>query len=117
MHPGLTDDVAHDFASALAERLGDDLIRVSLFGSRARGEGRLRSDFDIMVVLRRATGAARDAVHRLATEVELEQNVDLSTKILDRGRFEQLRGSLLPFWRSFTRDERILWPKTKSPSA
>jgi len=116
MHPGLTNEVAREFAAGLARRLGDELIRVSLYGSRARGEGRLRSDFDLLVVLRRAADEARDAVHRLATEVELEQNVDLSTKILDRDRFEQLRRSSLPFWRSFAREEKILWPTTKPPS-
>jgi predicted nucleotidyltransferase len=116
MHPGLSNQVAREFAAGLADRLGDELIRVSLYGSRARGEARLRSDFDLMVVLRRATGDARDAVHRLATKFELEQNVDLSTKILDRERFDQLRESSLPFWRSFARDEKILWPATKPSS-
>lgn len=113
MHPGLTDQVAREFAAQLADRLGKDLLRVSLYGSRARGAGRLRSDFDLMVVLRRASGEARDAVHRLATELELEQNVDLSTKILDRERFDRLRESSLPFWRSFSRDEKVLWPTTR----
>jgi predicted nucleotidyltransferase len=75
-------DIAQEFAEALAERLGDDLIQVALFGSRARGEARWRSDYDLMVVLRRASGEVRDTVHRLATKLELEHNVDLSTKIV-----------------------------------
>jgi predicted nucleotidyltransferase len=97
--------------------MGDELVRVALFGSRARGEARWRSDYDLMVVLRGARGENRDAVHRLATELELEHNVDLSTKIVDRERFEWLRLSSLPFWRNYRRDERILWPATSSRNA
>jgi predicted nucleotidyltransferase len=110
MHPTLTTDVASEYSERLAARLGDDLLRVSLFGSRARGQGRPRSDFDLMIVLRRASGEQRDAVHGLATE--LEHGIDLSTKITDEHRFEELRRSALPFWRNFVRDEKILWPRT-----
>lgn len=115
--PAVTLDVAREFAEALAERLGDQLVQVALFGSRARGEARWRSDYDLMVVLRSASAEARDAVHRLATTIELEHNVDLSTKIVDRERFEQLRRSSLPFWRNYARDEKVLWPPTSSRNA
>ena len=68
-------------------------------------------------MLRNASGEARDAVHRLATTLELEHNVDLSTKIVDRERFERLRRTSLPFWRNYARDERVLWPPTSSQNA
>jgi uncharacterized protein len=109
-------DIAGEFAEALAGRLGRELVQVTLFGSRARGEARRRSDYDLLVVLRSASAEARDAIHLLATELELEHNVDLSTKIVDQERFEQLRRSSLPFWRNYTRDERVLWPPTSSRS-
>jgi predicted nucleotidyltransferase len=109
-------DIAGLFAEELAEDLGCRLRRVSLFGSRARGEARPRSDFDLMIVLSEPTGEDRDAVHALATELELDHNVDLSTKIVGEAQFEQLRRSTLPFWRRFNRDERILWPPTSSRS-
>ena len=107
-----TSDIAELYVRRLADRLGDELVRVSLFGSRARGEESPHSDFDLMIVVRQPSGELRDAVHGLATELELDQNVDLSTKIVDEDRFEELRWSNLPFWRRFTRDERILWPPT-----
>lgn len=108
-HPTLTTDVVWNYAERLASLLGEDLLRVSLFGSRARGEAGSRSDFVLMVVLRRASGENRDVVHGLATEIELEHGIDLSTKITDEERFERLRRSALPFWRHFNRDEEVLW--------
>jgi predicted nucleotidyltransferase len=110
MRAAVAFDVAREFAETLAERLGDELVQVALFGSRARGEARWRSDYDLMVVLRNASGEARDAVHGLATTLELEHNVDLSTKIVDQERFDRLRRSSMRFWRNYARDERVLWP-------
>ena len=115
--PALTFDVAREFSEGLAKRLGREVVQVALFGSRARGEERWRSDYDLMVVLRSTSAEARDAVHRLATTLELEHNVDLSTKIVDQELFERLRRSSLPFWRNYTRDERVLWPPTSSGNA
>jgi predicted nucleotidyltransferase len=109
-----TIEIPQVYAERLAERLGNALARVSLFGSRARGDASHRSDFDLMIVLHRPSGAHRDAVHGLAVELELDHNVDLSTKIVDEARFEELRRSNLPFWRRFERDERILWPPSSS---
>jgi len=110
-------DVAHDFAEILAGRLGEELVQVALFGSRARGDARWRSDYDLMVVLRNASRKSKDTIHRLATRLELDHNVDLSIKILDRERFGQLRQSSPGFWRNYAQDEKLLWPPTKSQSA
>jgi predicted nucleotidyltransferase len=109
-------DLAEAFADALAGRLGSNLVRVSLFGSRARGEHRRRSDYDLMIVLRRASAEARSTIHRLAAEWELERSIDLSTKVTDADTFEHLKASGLAFWSNFRRDERILWPATNLKS-
>jgi predicted nucleotidyltransferase len=104
--------LARDFAQALHAELGDNLIRMSLFGSRARRDHNHRSDYDFMIVLEQATGHARTIIHSKALAWELERIIDVSTKILSHRDFSRLSASAEGFWRNFQRDEQILWPTT-----
>ena len=62
----LTDDpVLVRFRKALGEIYGDRLERVVLYGSRARGDGRPDSDYDVAVFLRDMNDLGPE-LHRLA---------------------------------------------------
>ncbi len=67
-----SDPVVTEFANELRRRLGDSLREIRLFGSRARGQARDDSDYDMLVIVDRKTGDIR---HRI---------VDLEVEILDR---------------------------------
>jgi predicted nucleotidyltransferase len=69
------DQILTRFKSALAETYGPALDRVVLFGSRARGDAREDSDFDVAVFLR-DMGPGMTEWYRLA---------DLRTRFLDEG--------------------------------
>ena len=49
--PALHDDLRR-YVAALQNRLGDDLVSVVLYGSRARGDARAESDIDLLIVAR-----------------------------------------------------------------
>jgi uncharacterized protein len=73
MHKAVPDaPVLARFRAALGELYGARLERVVLYGSRARGEARPDSDFDIAVFLREMPDRA----------AELNRLADLSTEIL-----------------------------------
>jgi predicted nucleotidyltransferase len=96
---------------ALRAALGPDLVRLSLFGSRARGEARPASDYDLMVVVERRRPAHKEAVYALAGDYLADHRVDLSPKVLAREEIERLLASGLPFWRRFAADEVVLWAR------
>ncbi len=51
--------------SKLREGLGEDLVAVVLFGSRARGEAHESSDWDVLVIVRRLPGRTLERAIRL----------------------------------------------------
>ena len=61
--------MAIEFAQRVRERLGPRVRKVVLFGSRARGDARDDSDYDIVVVVDRRSPEIREAL--LAIEVDL----------------------------------------------
>src|SRR6266478_1187868 len=67
------DPVLMHFRAAVTEIYGDRLERVVLFGSRARGDAKRDSDYDVAVFL-------RDMADRFA---EMNRLADLTTDILD----------------------------------
>ena len=69
------DPILKRFRTALEEVYGERLERVVLYGSRARGDARPDSDYDVAVFL-------RDMPDRVA---ELYRLADLSTAILEDG--------------------------------
>jgi predicted nucleotidyltransferase len=61
----ISDPVLVRFRKALSELYGDRLERVMLYGSRARGDARRDSDYDVAVFLRDMTELGPE-LHRLA---------------------------------------------------
>ena len=103
-------NLARGFAEELGRELGANLVRLSIFGSRARRDHDYESDFDLVVVLRNPTGAVRSTIHQRALGWEISRGVDLSTKILGEADFLRLSQGSDRFWQEFRRDEQVLWP-------
>jgi uncharacterized protein len=76
------DPVLRRYRAALAAAYGDRLDHAVLFGSRARGEARADSDYDIAVFIR-APARWFDEVVRLAelgTDIAIETGAVISAK-------------------------------------
>ncbi len=86
-------DILTQFKSYLAERV--PLARLILFGSRARGDAREDSDFDVLVVVDTVIDAeVRRAISDCAWEVGYETNafivpVPVSTEEWNTGLFQK----------------------------
>jgi len=80
-----------DLKKSVQEIVGDHLIKMVLYGSRARGDYNEDSDTDIAIVVR---GLSREMKHRMLSrvaDIEFEYLRSLSTLILSEEDFLLLK--------------------------
>lgn len=76
--------------TALGSLLGGALVKLLLYGSRARGDADPDSDVDIAVVFRSPDKGMRDHILKTVSRVELEHGVPFSTLILPEEEYLRL---------------------------
>ena len=72
-----------ELAGRVRERFGERLVSVTLFGSRARGEGRDDSDLDVLVRLHDATREDRRVLQDVAFDLGLDAGLVISPLLAD----------------------------------
>jgi len=92
------------FKAALQSLLGDNLLSLRLFGSRARGEGTAESDLDVLVLLHRKDDALCRSIVEAALEADLTYDTNLAPAILSVSEYEQNAEYQTPFYRSVERE-------------
>jgi predicted nucleotidyltransferase len=96
----------------LRDRFGADLLRVVLFGSKARGDYDDESDMDVLVVARIPENkfySDRSEIINLAGDIDLEHDVVLSLLIRDEKDYIRMREWNLLLNRNIERDGIVLW--------
>lgn len=68
-----------------------------LFGSRARGDARPDSDYDVLIVLSRMDLEFKDALYDIVLDILLETGKVISLKFFKRTEFDRLRQIPTPF--------------------
>ncbi|MGO9308816.1 MAG: nucleotidyltransferase domain-containing protein [Spirochaetia bacterium] len=77
--------------------LRNQVTALYLFGSRARGDWRPDSDFDVLVILPERKQALVDQLYDAVLDVNLETGLLISLKILTGAQYEKLAAIPTPF--------------------
>jgi len=102
--PPLLHDVLADYRSKLERAFPGRLLRLTLFGSWARGEAHEDSDVDVLVVLDRATFAERSSAIELGATAGLEHGWPLAPLVLTVAEWAELERRERLLVREITRD-------------
>jgi predicted nucleotidyltransferase len=76
------------FVHTLKQTLGKELLSVTLFGSKARGDYSAESDIDILLVLRERTPVLTKNISNLWLEIDLEYDAKISFVIYSEHEFQ-----------------------------
>lgn len=83
--------VLKDIKKALAKLLGERLITLTLFGSRARGDYTEESDIDIAIIVRGLTPQLKREVYEAIADVELKHDTPVSAIAFSEEEFKHLK--------------------------
>jgi len=68
-------EALRNFVEMLHQSLGENLVRIILFGSKARGEAKRGSDIDLLVIVQERNLSTEKMVIAQITETELHYNI------------------------------------------
>ena len=94
---------------------GDRLLKVVLYGSKARGDSHSESDLDLLLLLRGDRGVAWQdarAASFLAADVGMATGVDVAAKCVSSERFDHDAAEPAGFARRVSQEGITLWPAT-----
>ena len=89
-----------ELGEQVRQLFGERLVELSLFGSRARGEGRDDSDLDVLVKVNELTRADRRAIQDLAFDLGLRRGLVISPLLADARAWQ----AALPLGRAIARE-------------
>ncbi|TKB68817.1 MAG: nucleotidyltransferase domain-containing protein [Nitrospira sp.] len=98
MEPIAEQPIIKEFKRRVEARFPGELVRLVLFGSKARGEATPESDVDLLAVIQSDNWRLGDEIRSVGYALELEHGVVLSIQVISRNHYERLRTSGTQFF-------------------
>lgn len=96
--------IVREFKRRVEQQFPDQLVRLVLFGSKARGDSSAESDIDVLVVIRSEDWRLGDAIRAVGYALELEHGVVLSIQVMSLGHYDQLQACGSQFLKAVERE-------------
>ena len=99
------------YLEILRQEYKDQISKVILFGSLARGESDPESDIDLLIVITNGDQKLKDEISMACFDIILETNVILSPLVMDRETYEWHKNYRDPLYNNIQKDGLDLWIK------
>lgn len=81
--------VIKSFVEKLRENIGDEILKIMLFGSKARGDFSRDSDIDIFVLVKEKNQELRDKIGDITADYIYDYDIPLSPVLYDIDEYNQ----------------------------
>jgi len=105
-----------EFLTKLREQHGSEVVLVSLFGSKVRGDFDEESDIDVLLVVEDRTSQLWEDIVEIETDLMLKYDSVISSLIMGRDNYEWHRRYRAPLYRNIERDGIDLWMRIPKSS-
>ena len=83
--------IIEEFKRQVEDQFPGELVRLVIFGSKARGDATRESDLDVLVIIRSEDWKLGDQIRSLGYALELERGVVVSIQVMSERYYEELR--------------------------
>jgi predicted nucleotidyltransferase len=91
MTPIVEQPILQEFKRRVEQRFPGELVRVVLFGSKARGDASVESDIDVLTVVRSEDWKLGDEIRDIGYELEIAHGVVLSIQVMGQRQYQELK--------------------------
>lgn len=97
-------EAVKEFCSSVKKALGNELVSVRLFGSKARRTARKDSDIDVAVVVRERNSRVWDKVMDAAFAANIKWDVYISPRVIARNALRDPKWRVTGFVKNLERE-------------
>ena len=91
MRPILEQPILQEFKRRVEQRFPGELVRLVVFGSKARGDASVESDIDVLTVVRSEDWKLGDEIRDIGYELEIVHGVVLSIQVMGQRQYQELK--------------------------
>ena len=99
------EEIAKEFADQILSRFKDQIEKIILFGSVARGESKKSSDIDVLIVTRQKDIGIMKEMCGIAFDISIRRFADISPKIYSHDEIVRSLRVMTPFIEEILNDE------------
>jgi predicted nucleotidyltransferase len=97
-----------DYKESLKQKLGPELIKIGLYGSKARGDFQPDSDIDLLILVKERNNRIKQVIYDTLLDINSIYDIyNISAYIYTENEYNHLANYPLsiPFWENYQRDE------------
>ena len=90
-------DALKRFGDDVKSRLGEYVVRMSVFGSKVRGDFRKESDIDILVIVKERSLRVMDQIAEITSDLNVEYDLSISPVVFSEQEYDMNAKMASPF--------------------